>query len=783
MRVLAGATLLTLAFGVAAPHLGGDRFRPRIQASLERALGRQVEIGQVRLSFFTGPGFSVEKVVIHDNPAIGIEPLAYVERLTARPSILALLRGRLEFSSVRLESASINLVKTGPLSEPGHWNFEALLNRNFIAAFPSIHLVGEGFSGTSRINFKFGDTKSVFYVTNADLDVTPPSPGSHDWKVRFAGEPARTDARAHGFGSLEAAGRWNGRELTLDVRVDQNEMGDLIAGVRGQHLGIHGLVSSRLHIAGPLDQLRVNGSLLVADLHRWDQMPPHGNEWPLQLSGRLNLLAQTIEMEAHSASRETPPISVRFRVSDYLAQPHWGVSVNWNRFPLPPLVELARHMGAEVPQKLRVTGIVDGAIGYAGQGSLQGVLGFHDAALTIPDSAPIRFETAYLLFDHGHVRLSPAVARIAQDDQATLEADYVFDTRNFDLAISTESMNVASLRSQVALAAVPWLEQVRAGRWKGQLHYTSRPQAGGEDEEQTGWTGRIELANAEIPLAGLSDPLRVIAANAQIDGPRVMLDRIRANAGKVELQGEYRYEPGSPRPHRVRLVFAELDAAELERELMPVLRRRGNLIQRALTLGRVPEPDWLRTRHVDGTVQIGTLAIGDTRIEHVRARLVWDALRVELANIQARLENGSVAGSMAINLRGARPSYKLSTRLRAMDFRSGKMDTEAVLETAGTGAELRANLSAEGTFTGRAMEFPELPPFRTISGSYKFTWPGKLPRLALTELQLATAGDVFTGQGGTLDDGRLMVQLSSGSKEMRFSGTLAQLHVDETPPQ
>src|SRR5215471_106894 len=117
-RALAAAILAVVALGIAAPHFSAaDRFRP-------------------------------------------------------------LLRGRLEFSSVRLESASINLVKTGPISEPGHWNFEPLLNRNVIASFPSIHLVGDGFSGTSRINFKFGDTKSVFYLTSADVDVTPPATGS-----------------------------------------------------------------------------------------------------------------------------------------------------------------------------------------------------------------------------------------------------------------------------------------------------------------------------------------------------------------------------------------------------------------------------------------------------------------------------------------------------------------------------------------------------------------------------------------------------------------------------
>jgi hypothetical protein len=786
-RALAVAMVGYVALSIAAPHFRVDGLRARIQASLARALGREVEIGDIRFTLFAGPGFALERVVIHDSPAMGIEPLAYVESLTARPRILSLVRGRLEFSSVRLENASINLVKTGPLSEPGHWNFEPLLNRNLIAAFPSIHLVGEGFSGDSRINFKFGDTKSVFYVTKADVDVTPPAPGGSVWKLRFSGEPARTDRPARGFGSLEAKGRWNGENLDLDLRVDENEVSEVIALVRGEHVGIHGLVSSRLHIGGPLDDLRINGNMVVQDIHRWDQMPPHGNQWPLNVSGRLNLLNQSIEIVSASASRETPPIAVRFRLSNYLSQPHWGVSMNCNRFPLAPLVELARHMGVQVPPKLRVAGTMDGAIGYGGQGSLQGVLGFHDTVVTIPDSAPMRFEAAQLLFDHGHLHLAPAVVRTAQDDQAQVEADYAFDSQELALSISTGSMDVASLRSQVALAAVPWLEQVQAGHWKGQLRYTWRPSVPDEEEEPVGWTGKIELANAVIPIDGLADPVKIESASAQIDGPRIALDRLRVAAGKIQAQGEYRYEPGTQRPHHVRLQVAELDGSELERELSPVLLRRRGLIQRALNLGKVPEPDWLRTRRVDGTVQVGVLRFGkmpgDTRVEHVRAHMLWDGLKAEFGNLQARLENGSVTGTLSVNLRGARPAYRLSSRLKAMDCRAGKVDAETVLDTSGTGPELLENLKAAGTFSGRAMEIAELPPFKTISGAFKFAWRARTPRLELSDLQLATGAEIFTGKGATQDDGKLVVELSSGAREMRVSGTLAQLHVDAIPPQ
>ena len=65
--------------GFLAPAFTADQYGHRLQDSLERALGRHVEIGKVHFSLFKGPGFSVDNVTIHEDPAIGIEPVAYIE--------------------------------------------------------------------------------------------------------------------------------------------------------------------------------------------------------------------------------------------------------------------------------------------------------------------------------------------------------------------------------------------------------------------------------------------------------------------------------------------------------------------------------------------------------------------------------------------------------------------------------------------------------------------------------------------------------------------------------
>ena len=111
-RTLFIALAAVIVFGLVAPFLRADRLRPRIQAALEAALNRPVHItSAVHLNLFTGPGFSVDDVLIDDDPAAGVEPFAHVESLRARVRLTSLFAGKLVFSSLHLDSPSVNLVK------------------------------------------------------------------------------------------------------------------------------------------------------------------------------------------------------------------------------------------------------------------------------------------------------------------------------------------------------------------------------------------------------------------------------------------------------------------------------------------------------------------------------------------------------------------------------------------------------------------------------------------------------------------------------------------------
>jgi len=277
------------------------------------------------------------------------------------------------------------------------------------------------------------------------------------------------------------------------------------------------------------------------------------------------------------------------------------------------------------------------------------------------------------------------------------------------------------------------------------------------------------LGSVRRAFEDLGASVAIVDSPARLDGARLWVDRMVARVGEVDLAGDYRYEPGALRPHRFRLTIPQIDASELERLLLPTLRRDQGFLARTLGIGKSEIPNWLAARFMDGTVQIGEFTAGDKSLNELRLRVLWNGARVDFTDMQARVENGSAQGRLSVDLAGRAPAYRMNFAVDSVDFKGGKIDANGVVRTSGTGAELMSRMRSEGSFTGRALDI-----CKSASGCYRLEGP----RLRFTELQVLVGPDLFVGRGATQDDGRLLLQLSSGAKMMRVTGTLAQLAVE-----
>lgn len=754
------ALALVVVVGFGAPYFDADVFRPAIQRALERGLGRKVDVAKVYFNVLTGPGFTLNDVTIYEDPRAGIEPFLYVGAVEARVRLLGLFSRHLEFSSLRLhqgphgEQTSINLVKTAA----GPWNFQFLLNSApaISGVMPSIKIRG------GRVNFKFADTKSVFYFDDADFDVAPSADRSVE--LQFSGAPSRTDHAAQNFGLFYVRGKWQGPHLEMKVELERSGLDEVAHLIDRRDLGIHGIIAMQAQLSGSPTHLDVTGQLQIDDVHRWNLLPKRGGGWHIPYTGTLDLHGERLEL-ASAFDGPNVPLALQFRVWDFLSMPHWDASSELKQVPLSTLVEVARHMGTSMPEKLVADGSVSGAIHYAEGEGFAGRVELGDASLTLPEGKPLKTANAAVVIQGSTFSMEPSTINIGESESAEVEGG--FDPGGgLKLKITTRGLNVDELQS-FGLAAIPLLEQTPQGTLRGWAAYKWTPGEPGE------WSGEYELQNARIAIDGFADPLRIQSAAVVSNGARVSLSRVHAKLGAVAFTGDYRFEPTAVRPHRFHIEIPRADAAELERIFAPAMVRERGFLARTLRLGAAPAPEWLKNRKADGTLKIGSLVLGDS-VAHVdNARVLWDGLVVRFARLNASADSTAFTGDLVVNLSGSGPHFRFEGKLDDVAYKGGRVDFEGSLDTEGTGAELLNNSRAEGCLHARSISFASDAEFRTAKGCFEMSMSTTGMRWKFPGIEVQQGPDSFYGTGSTQADGRLVLDLTNrNSRQVRYTSSI-----------
>src|ERR1051325_2599086 len=127
MRKLGIAILIIVVLLVAAalivPHLiNVNQYHDKIQAELQKRLGRQVTLGNLHLSLLP-LSFQVENATIAEDPHFSTSrPFAQAEKLAVSVKFWPLLHKEVEVKSLELDRPHIELVRAAQ----GVWNFTTL---------------------------------------------------------------------------------------------------------------------------------------------------------------------------------------------------------------------------------------------------------------------------------------------------------------------------------------------------------------------------------------------------------------------------------------------------------------------------------------------------------------------------------------------------------------------------------------------------------------------------------------------------------------------------------
>jgi AsmA protein len=363
--------LVLVALVLTPPLLNVNRLRRRIASSMSQSLGRPVHLDNVTLHVLPMPGFTLENLVVSEDPAFGYEPVIRANTVQATLRASSLWRRHVEFSTIRFIDPSVNLVRNAE----GHWNLEQILVQAAHAntaptaqakpgpapRFPYIEATG------ARVNLKLGEEKMPFSLTEADFALWLPSP--QQWHVRLQGKPMRTDTNASDTGSMVLEGTLERAAQMAAVPVDLHAswsgapLGEATILVTGKDAGWRGSTTVTAALSGPLGAASLHVSLHLNDLRRAEFIPTK----PLDVAVECSSLADVTSAVLHQPHCDLPAANlVASAIALDLTGLHpAGLSVVTDKVPMAYLLDWARLLAADVPRDPEPQGDLSARFDYA----------------------------------------------------------------------------------------------------------------------------------------------------------------------------------------------------------------------------------------------------------------------------------------------------------------------------------------------------------------------------------------------------------------------------------
>ena len=123
LRIIGILLAVVILAVLAVPFLiNANQFRPVLEERLTAALGRDVKIGDLKMSLFSG-GTAASEVTIADDPAFGKEPFVRAQALAVGMELWPLIFSRqLNITSLTIDQPEITLLQNAA----GDWNFSSL---------------------------------------------------------------------------------------------------------------------------------------------------------------------------------------------------------------------------------------------------------------------------------------------------------------------------------------------------------------------------------------------------------------------------------------------------------------------------------------------------------------------------------------------------------------------------------------------------------------------------------------------------------------------------------
>jgi AsmA-like C-terminal region len=690
------------------------RLQRRLTARLGAVFGRSVEVGRYDFSLWGGPTLEAHAVTFGEDPRFGHEYFLRADSLTVWLRWQSFFRGHMELGAVALESPSLNLVRNAE----GDWNVAEWLPKSAggapASSSPGAAVRFARIDVTSgRINFKRGDEKLPFALTNVNGYMEPDRTGR--WTLNLEAVPTRAALLLQQAGTIRVSGHVGGtssrlRPAVLDLAWDDASLSDLLHLAHGYDFGVRGGLGLVVHAETQGDNWALQGRAELRRLHRWDFAARPDNP-AVNVNAKMILYPLASGLDITEATIEAPHSFARADAhfawpsaaeAQFAAQ---GVSaaaalpaqfeITQSQLDLSDVLAWIRAFHSDVAPDASLRGFASVRAGFSAWPprltSASGVIAGADLA-SARLRVPAHLGQALFRYDHEMLSLLPATISYGSSDGTIRVEAITTGPGQREFPVYRLSGNLTQVRDLVATAgALGWnisrgwdlAGPVRCDlRWQG-ARFPWETQAVGSIE----WGG--EVAGASLLTPFLNQPVKQIRARAELKPGLRHIALTSADAFGARWAGTFDRRDLAA-GWQFALSTDALSAADLDRWLNP--RWRQSFLDRMLPFlnssspaNAVPE-----TLRAEGRINIDDFSLAPVALHHLQSDVKIGGRHIEVSSARAEFFGGALEGSLDAQLTAA-PAYRLN-----LDY--SHVDLAALTAAFPTLADLFGG-SASGGFT------------------------------------------------------------------------------------
>ena len=298
LKIIAVIVGVLVVIAIIIPFfIDANTFRPTLESDLTTALGRQVKVGNLSLSLFSG-SVSADDISIADDPAFSKSAFVQAKALKVGVDLMPLIFSKtLKVTELTLKEPEISLVK----SENGEkWNFSSLGGNNPSAAKPAAQTSG----GNPNLSVeKLNVSDGRLTVSRAGSDQKPRVYDKVNIEISnfsvTSAFPLKMTAQLPADGSLKIDGKAgpvdanNAAAIPLEAKVTIRKLNLAASGFIDPAAGISGVADYDGTVSSNGHEAKTSGTLKATNLQVVQKGSPAGKPVEVTYTVMHNLAKET----------------------------------------------------------------------------------------------------------------------------------------------------------------------------------------------------------------------------------------------------------------------------------------------------------------------------------------------------------------------------------------------------------------------------------------------------------------------------------------------------------